>query len=317
VVNWLQKSHGWQVPAEALVFLPGVVSGFNLTCCAFTSPGDSALVPTPIYPAILKAPTNAGIGRDVTQLTQQPNGQYTVDFDALEAAITEHTRIFLLCNPHNPTGRVFRRDELERMAQICLRHNLLICSDEIYNDWVFDDRRHLPIASIDPEIGARTITLMGTSKSCNLAGIKCAVAVVENAELRRRLNAVREDLIPSVNALAYTAAVAGFRYAQPWQDAVLCYLEANRDFLVQYVRKHLPGIQVSKPEGTPLAWLDCRQAAIPNPPSEFFLQKASVALNDGEAYGRGGKGFVRLAFGCPRGLLRQGLDRMKEALRDL
>lgn len=317
VIDRLQKHFGWLVPAEALVFLPGVVNGFNLACRAFASPGDGALVSTPIYSAILSAPTNHGIQRHETQLTEQSDGQYIVDFDALEAAITERTRLFLLCNPHNPVGRVFRRDELEQMAEICLRHDILICSDEIHSDWVFSGHHHLPIASLDREVGTRSITLIGTSKSHNVAGIRCAVAIVENVDLRKKLEAARAGLVPSVSALAYTAAVAGFRHGQPWRDAVRGYLEANRDFLFDYVQSHLPGIKMSKPEGTPVAWLDCRQVAIPDNPFEFFLQKARVALRDGEIYGRGGKGFVRLSFGCPRELLLQGLDRMRGALGSL
>jgi len=314
IVNRLQRLYGWQVSEEALVFLPGAVTGFNLTCHAVTSPGDAVLVQTPVYSPILHAHANAGLTRDEMELTRQSDGRYTIDFDAFEATITARTRVFILCNPHNPVGRVFQRDELERMAEICLRHDIVICSDEIYSDWVFGGGRHLPIASLDPEIADRAITLIGTSKSHNIAGVKCGVAIVQNAELRKRLNAARMGLVPGVNVLEYTAALAAYRDGQPWQDAVLHYLEANHDFVFEYVNTHLPGVEMGKPEGTPAAWLDCRQAGIPGNPYEFFLQKARVALNDGGVYGRGGAGFVRLTFGCPRALLARGLDRMKKAL---
>jgi cystathionine beta-lyase len=317
VVERLRRFYGWRVSPEALVFLPGVVTGFNMACRAVTSPGDGVLVQTPVYPPILHAPANAGLTCDAMELTRQPDGHYTTDFDAFEAAITDRTQIFILCNPHNPVGRVFQREELERMAEICLRHDLVICSDEIHCDILFRGSRHVPIASLDPEIAARTITLMSPSKTYNICGVNCGVAIVENAELRARFNAVREGIVPGVTVLGYTAALAAYRDGQPWLDELLAYLAANRDFLLQYVAAHLPDITMSQPEGTFLAWLDCRQAGIQGNPYEFFLHEARVALNDGTPFGKGGEGFVRLNFGCPRSVLAEALDRMKAALATL
>ncbi|MCR4406738.1 MAG: PatB family C-S lyase [Anaerolineae bacterium] len=315
IVDRLRGLYGWQVSAEALIFLPGVVSGFNLACRAVASPGEGVLVQTPVYPPILKAPVNAGLIRDEMELTRQADGRYVVDYDVFEQTITDRTRIFILCNPHNPVGRVFRRDELERMAEICLRHHVVICSDEIHCDLVFQGSRHLPIAALAPEIAKRTITLMAPSKTYNIAGLNCAVAIVENDELRTRLLAVRAGLVGGVNIMGYTAALAAYRDGQPWLEEVLRYLEDNRDFLLRYVGEHLPGISMSKPEGTYLGWLDCRRAGIPGNPHEFFLREARVALNDGADFGQGGEGFVRLNFGCPRSTLVEALDRMKAALR--
>ena len=317
IVERLQRLYDWHVCPEAIVFLPGVVSGFNLACRAVTSPGDGMLVQTPLYYPILRLPETAGVTLNDMELTRQPDGQYEIDFDAFEAAITDRTRIFVLCNPHNPVGRVFRRDELERMAEICLCHDIVVCSDEIYCDQLFRGHRHLPIDSLDPEIADRTITLMAPSKTYNLPGLRCGLAIIQNQELRQKFEAARADIVPRPNVMGYSAALAAYRDGQPWLDQVMRYLETNRDFLLQYVESHLPGITMGKPEATYLAWLDCRQAGIPGNPHEFFLEKAKVALNDGPVFGRGGEGFVRLNFGCPRSTLEEALERLKEALMAL
>jgi len=317
IVERLADLYSWQVSPDALIFMPGVVPGFNLTCHTLTSPGEGVLIQTPVYYPILHAPPEAGLTNDEMELTRRSDGTYEIDFDLFEDTITEKTRIFILCNPHNPVGRVFRRDELERMAEICLRKKIVICSDEIHCDLLFDDNVHTPIASIDPEIGAQTVTLMAPSKTYNIAGLKCSVAIVENDDLRERLCNTYTGLMPGVNILGYTAALAAYRDGQPWLDAALAYLQMNRDVVRAYVEEELPGITMGKPEGTYLAWLDCRQAGIPGNPHEFFLQQAKVALNDGAAFGTGGEGFVRLNFGCPRSLLMEGLERIKEALLGL
>ena len=200
------------------------------------------------------------------------------------------------------------------MAEICLRHRVVICSDEIHCDLVFRGSRHVPVASLGPEVAAQTITLIAASKTFNVAGLKCAVAIVENAELRDRFCAARAGLVGSVGIMGYTATLAAYRDGRPWLDEAVRYLEGNRDLLLHYVAEHMPGIEVGRPEGTYLAWLDCRQAGLPGNPHEFFLQQAKVALNDGGPFGKGGEGFVRLNFGCPRATLAEALDRMQQAM---
>jgi cystathionine beta-lyase len=317
LVERFQRLYGWQVDPRALIFLPGVIAGFNQATHAVTTPGDGVLAQTPVYSPILRAPGNASCTLDEMELTRQPDGSYAVDFDSFEAAITERTRIFILCNPHNPVGRVFRRDELERMAEICLKHNLVICSDEIHCDLLFSGQRHLPIASLSPEIEAHTITLMAPTKTYNVAGIHASVAIIPDPELREQFRAAQAGLVPHPGTMGYTTMLAAYRDGQPWLDAVLRYLEANRDLLVEYVNMRLPGITTHWPEGTYLAWLDCRQAGIPGNPHKFFLEQAQVAMNDGATYGRGGEGFVRLNFACPRSTLSQALEQMRQALLTL
>jgi cystathionine beta-lyase len=250
------------------------------------------------------------------ELTRQSDGRYEIDFDLFEAAISDRTRIFILCNPHNPVGRVFTQVELERMAEICLRHDVWICADEIHCDLVFPDHPHVPIATLAPEIAQRTITLMAPSKTYNTAGLKCSVAIIENAELRKEFLAAQRGLVPWVNLLGQVAALAAYRHGREWLQQVLDYLASNRDFVMDYVNQRLPGLHMAQPEGTYLAWLDCRAAALPDSPHKFFLEEAKVAMNDGAVFGRGGEGFVRLNFGCPRATLQDALARMERALAE-
>jgi cystathionine beta-lyase len=317
IVDRLSRLYGWEVSPEALIFLPGVVTGFNLACHAVTSPGDGVLAQTPVYAPILRAAGGAGLTNDEMELTRCSDGHYEVDFDLMSETISDRTRIFILCNPHNPVGRVFRRDELERMAELCLRHDIVICSDEIHGDLILSGHHHLPIASLAPEIADRTITLLAPSKTYNIPGLMCSLAIVQNAALREKLECTHRNLVHGANILGYTAALAAYRDGQLWLDEVLGYLEANLDLLVQVLASQLPGISMSRPEGTYLAWLSCHQAGIPGNAHEFFLEKARVALNDGALFGRGGDGFVRLNFACPRAVLTEALDRMGEALLGL
>ena len=211
-------------------------------------------------------------------------------------------------------GRVFEKSELEHLAKICLHHDIVICSDEIHCDLVFQGHPHVPIASLAPEIAAQTITLFAPSKTFNVAGLSCSVCVVQDPKLRVKMQKAGRGLVSHVNILGYVAALAAYRDGQEWLDALLVYLEANRDYLLEYVATHLPGIKCRKPEGTYLAWLDCREVGIPGNPHEFFLEQARVALNAGTVFGEGGDGFVRLNFGCPRATLTEALDRMRAAI---
>jgi cystathionine beta-lyase len=315
-VDRLQKRYGWTVSPEAVVMIAGVIPGFNVACHALTKPGDGLLMQVPVYPPILRSPGNHELTRDEVPLARDRDGRYAVDLDAFRGAIHARTRAFLLCNPHNPVGRVFTRDELMGMARICLERDLPIIADEIHCDLLYQGQRHVPMASLGPEIERRTITLMAPSKTFNLAGLKVSVAVIPNASLRERFLAARGDYVQAqVNVLGYAAAFAAYRDGDAWLGELMRYLEANRDYLADYVRRHLPGVTMTPPEGTYLAWLDCRNAGpAAADPFTFFLERAKVAFNDGALFGRGGQGFVRLNFGCPRSILTEGLERMRRAL---
>ncbi len=323
LVERLQRLYGWTVAPEAFLFLPGIVTGFNQAVRAVTAPGDGVLLHTPVYHPMLYAPENSGCTMEAVELTRRPDGRYTVDYEAFEAAITERTRIFLLCNPQNPTGRVFYRDELTRMAEICLARGVVICSDEIHCDLVFSGHEHVPIASLSPEVAARTITFMAPSKTYNIAGIKASVAIIEDEALRTQFEKTGRGLVPHVDVMGFTAMLAAYQEGQPWLDAVLTYLEANRDYLFDFVSTRLPGVSMTALEGTYLAWLDCREflstaqaarATGTTNAADFFLKEAEVALADGAIFGKGGEGFVRLNFACPRVTLVEALTRMERAL---
>ncbi len=313
IAERLGRLYGWDVSPEAVAFQPGVVLGFNRACQVAGARGDAVLVQPPVYPPILAAPGLHGMIRQESALVRGPDGRYEIDFTAFEGAITHHTRLFILCNPHNPVGRVFQRRELEKMAEICLRKNVLICSDEIHCDLVFKGSQHIPIASLAPEVARRTITLMAPSKTYNVAGLHCSFAVIPDPGLRRKLRTAEPPWFPEVNALGFAAALAAYKGGQEWLDQVLGYLEANRDLVRQFVAQELPGIDTTSPEATYLAWLDCRGSRISEDPYRFFLEKARVALSDGVRFGESGRGFVRLNFGCPRSTLVEALDRMKTA----
>ena len=299
LVTRLQERYAWSVPAEAIVFVPGLVVGLNVATHAVAQPGDGVLVQTPVYRPILDTPGSAGQVLQPMALTRQADGRYPLDPELMAATITDRTRTFTLCNPHNPVGRVFTREELTTMAELCLRHDLTIISDEIHCDLLFSGAQRIPIASLSPELAARTITLIAPSKTFNIAGLYCSAAIIPDPELRRRFKAAAAGIVPSVNLMAFVAALAAYRDGGPWLTECLRYLEGNRDYLMRYVAEHLPGITMSPMEGTYLAWLDCREAGIGGKPAEFFLKRARVGLNDGAWFGEEGKGFVRLNFGCP------------------
>jgi len=249
-----------------------------------------------------------------------------VDFDVFERAVNSggaQTGMFLLCSPHNPTGQVYSPQDLLRMAEICLKNETVICSDEIHSELLLGGdstsaqggARHIPIASLDPEIADRTITLIAPSKTFNVAGLFCGFAIISNPELLKHYKEIVEQMAMHVNSLGLAAAQAAYSGAcDDWLRALRVYLTGNRDFLVETVKREFDGIRITVPEATYLAWLDCRELNLVPSPHKFFLERAKVALNDGAEFGLGGDGFVRLNFGCPRKTLEEALERMKAAL---
>ncbi len=313
----LERLYGWRVTPEQIVYVPSLVVAINLLCRAVGAPGDHVLTLTPAYPPFLSAPGFHDRVCDTLELTREVQGttlSYRLDLEAFASALQPRTRLFLLSNPHNPVGLMYDPATLRGMAEACLRNDTLICSDEIHCDLVLETKRHTPIATLDPEIAARTITLLSPSKSFNLPGLGCGFMVVPGAELRARLARASAGIVPYVNAMGYAAALAAFEAGEPWLEALRAYLSANRDFYLGYLREHMPRLRTTAPEATYLAWIDCREAGIADNPYRFFLERARVALSDGTAFGPGGEGCVRLNFGCPRALLAEGLERMRAAL---
>ena len=316
ICKHLEERHHWRVDPEKINFISGVVTGFTHAIYSLTDPGDTILIQTPAYPPFLAAPHATGRQCLINELVQEADGRYVVDFDDFESKIASGVRLFILCNPQNPTGRVFRQDELERMADICLRHETLICSDEIHSDLTYPGEHHIPIASLSPEIAQSTVTYFAPSKTFNVAGFSTSVYVAENPKIQNTLSKSMHFLLGHPNILGLHAARAAYQHGGEWLADMIAYLRANRDFLADFVRDELDGISMWKPEGTYLGWLDCRELGLDASPQAFFLQKAWVGLNDGADFGAVGEGFVRLNFGCPRALLEEGLTRMKTALAE-
>jgi len=314
LVARMQDAYGWRISPEHIVYLPGVVQGFNLACLAFAGNNERVVVQSPVYPLLINAPHETGRESAEVGFTQDASGNYRVDWQVFGEEMQHSARLFILCNPQNPLGRVFTRHELERMAGVCLQAGTIICSDEIHCDLVYQGYRHIPIAALAPEVAERTVTLMAPSKTFNLAGLQCSFAIIQNEALRRQFLGASRGLLSHLNLLGCTAAIAAYTEGQPWLEALMGYLKENRDTLITFVREHMPHIRVSVPEGTYLAWLDCRAVPGLQKPYSFFLKHARVALSDGKPFGPPGDGHVRINFGCPRAVLLEALGRMKQAL---
>jgi cystathionine beta-lyase len=302
--------YGWTISPADIVFLPGVVPGFNQALKAVTKPGDRLVIETPVYPPILTANENWGLARVEVPVGPVAAGS-SVDLDRLTAACRD-AAAFLLCNPHNPSGRVRTRTELAAMADACLASGATIISDEIHCDVVYSGHRHVPIASLSPEIARRTVTLMAASKTYNIAGLKTAYAIIPDPELRHRFAAANLGMSEGANVLGLVATEAALRHGRPWKAEVLAYLEANRDHLVARLAREIPEIRVSSPDATYLAWLDCTTLELGDA-YRFFLDSGKVAFNPGSSFGADDH-HVRLNFGCPRALVDDGIDRMVRAL---
>lgn len=312
LVRHLWITYAWRIQPEDLVFLPGVEPGVNMALHALVPSGASVAVQTPNYSPLLDAPAHWQLPRIDLPLKVDAHGEYPTDIPALEVALKEAGAL-LLSNPHNPLGKVFSGEELQLIADACVRNDVLLICDEIHADILFDGRRHIPIASISPQIAARSVTLMSASKAWNIAGLKTAFAVIQNADLRQRFNAGRLGLVDSVNALGLDATQAAYRDGADWLRQVMAYLQDNRDYLADAIRTRLPGIQMHLPQSTYLAWLDCSALGLDDP-QRFFLEQAKVALSAGLEFGDDCGQFVRLNFGCPRDMLEEGISRMERSL---
>lgn len=314
IQSHLVRLYQWEVAAEDIIMLPGVIVGFNLAAQALAKPGGSLVIQTPVYMPFLDVARNAGLRDSSVDLLEDEQGCYSVDWQKFEAAIADNASLFLLCNPHNPVGRVYTAEELTRMADICLKYEVPIVSDEIHSDLIFSGHHHTPIALLSPEINQRTITLMAPSKTFNVPGLGCAFAIIQNPELRKLFNNTRRGLVGGANGFGMVAAQAAYTEGQTWLTQLLHYLEGNRDALVAYVHDNLPLARITVPEGTYLAWVDLRAYNLEPSPCEYLIKHAKVGLNDGAAFGKSGTGFVRINFACPRNILMEGLEKIRIAL---
>lgn len=308
VIEYARAHYGWAVEADWFVWLPGLVQGLNLACRAVGQVGDAVLTATPVYPPFLRAPGLAG--RELITVPLEDKGDYWGwDFAKLEAAITPTTRLLLLCHPHNPVGRAWNRLELDTLLGIARRHNLVVCSDEIHCDLLLDDGlQHTPFASLDPDFASQTITLLAPSKTWNLPGLGCSLALIPDPALRARFRREMAGLVPSVNLFGYIAAEAAYRDDGRWHAELLGVLRVNRALLADAFAGS--PLKLTIPQATYLAWIDARSIDAENPLPQF--EALGVGLSDGRDFGF--PGYLRLNFGCPTATLQQALARIAPLL---
>jgi cysteine-S-conjugate beta-lyase len=308
--------YGWKVQPESVVPVTGIVSGFNVAARAFGSPKKGYLVQPPVYNEFHEVKNNVGIPQIDAPFVKRVRGNilsYETDWDLFEKQVKK-VSMFLLCNPHNPLGIIFSRKDLSRMAEICLENNVLIVADEIHSELLLDGKKFTPMAKLSREIANNTITLIAPSKTFNVPGLFCGFAIISNKELHDEYVKMVEHLRLHVASLGLHAAQVAFSgQCDDWLRELRSYLTDNRDYLVDYVTKNMPGVRITIPDATYLAWLDFTQLNLEKSPFEFFFEKAKVALSDGAIFGE--KGHVRLNFGTSRRILQQALDRMQKALR--
>lgn len=311
VVAYLKRCHGLEVEKDWIVWLPGLVQGLNLVCRAAGKPGDAVMVNAPVYPPFLSAPVYSDMERQAVPL-HWDGDRYTFDFAAMEAAVTENTKLFILCNPHNPVGRVFSKEELEKLVDFCEAHDLWLCSDEIHCDLILDQGvDHVSTLALGARAAKCTVAFFSASKTYNLPGLACAYAVIPNSKLRRAFQRVCRGVITEVNCFGYVGTTAAYRHGEAWRQQLLTYLRGNRDLLYATMENLHPGVRLRPMESTYLAWMDFRELGL-DAPFQYF-EGYGVGLSNGVDFGAE-TGFLRLNFGCSRATLQEGLKRIQGAI---
>jgi len=318
VQSWMKQRHGWDVQREWLLYGPGVVPSLVMAILSFTQSGDGVAVQSPVY-----FPFFSVIRDNDRTIVNNPlelrNGRLSIDFDHLECCLDEGVKLLLFCSPHNPGGTVWRRDELERLGEICKRKGTMILSDEIHSDLIFHGHHHIPLASLSRDLSGRTVTLISPSKTFNISGLLASVAIIPDPILRRQFQITLQRLhwnTPNIFSIA--AFEAAYRQGKAWLNQLLAYLEINLNFLMDFFGTDIPEIKVIRPEGSYLAWLDCRALGMSGSELRtWMIGKAKVALNDGSLFGEGGEGFQRINIACPRPVLTEALERIRDAVNHL
>ncbi len=316
----MEKLYGWKIKPEAVVAVTGIVSGFSVAARIACTSGKGVLVQPPVYNEFHELKNNLGISQIDAPLLKRVNGNilsYEIDWDVFEKQVKQ-AGMFLLCNPHNPLGIIFSRKDLLKKAELCIKNNVLIVSDEIHSELLLNDNKFTPLAKLSAEIAKHTITLIAPSKTFNVAGLFCGFAIITDKNLRARYEKEVEHLRLHVSSLGLLAAQTAFSgECESWLKELRRYLTGNRDFIVEYVTAYMPEIRLTVPDATYLGWLDCTQLDLKESPYDFFLTHAKVAFSDGAKFGIGGEGHLRLNFGTSRKMLEQGLERMRKAIKSI
>jgi cysteine-S-conjugate beta-lyase len=324
IVQRMAERYNWQIKPEWLVFLPGMVLTLNVIAQVVGKAGDGVLMNTPVYGPFLNVPPHRQrFPQQVEMCRVNDDAQtfhYEIDFDAFEAAITKQTSLYYLCDPHNPVGKAFSKAELERLAEICLKHGVTIAADAIHCDLLLGDTKHIPLASLSNEIAEKTITMIAGTKTFNVPGMPCSVAVIPNDELRTKISNWMQPSGYHVDIMSFEMLLGAYRDGEEWLNQLRAYLTANRDLAVSFLQEHLPTLPTTVPQATYLQWVDCSALELPgeyDSPQAFFAKEAKVALSPGSFFGKSGQKFVRLNLGTQRAVLLEALERMKTAVDKL
>lgn len=314
IKNWMKKRHNWDIKANWISFSPGVVAGFNLAIQQFTSPGDKIIIQPPVYFPFAHSVRDTG-RQIVDNPLQLKDGRLCIDFEDFEAKITPEVKMLILCNPHNPGGSVWKKEELKRLSEICLKNNILVVSDEIHADIVFSPSKHVPYASVSEEAAQNSITVTSHSKTFNVAGLTTSYVIIPNKKLLFDYNkALNIPHLGMGNIFGTQALVAAYNSGEDWLGELNVYLKQNIDLVNDFFTQNMPKFKVIVPESTFLIWIDCREAGWEMKQiTSFFLNDAKVAVNEGSLFGDNGKGFIRLNIGCSKLIVQQALNQIKEA----
>ena len=319
IIDWIRSHHNWDVKPEWLSFIPGIVKGIGLVINVFTKPDEKVIIQPPVYHPFRLTPE--GNRREVVfnPLRRREDGYYDMDFDNLEKVCDDKCRVLVLCNPHNPAGLCWSVDTLKRLADFCYEHHIIVISDEIHSDMALFGNRHVPFASVSEHAADISITFGAPTKTFNMAGIVSSYSIVPNGDLRERFYGwLKANELAEPTLFAPIATIAAFRKGEEWRKQMLAYGEENVNFVENYCKEHIPGIRPLRPQASFLVWLDCNGLGLNHEQLlDLFIDKAHLALNDGEMFGPGGEGFMRLNIGTPRAVLRQALDQLTEAVKNL
>lgn len=314
VTQWMQQQHNWKIKNEWILYSPGVVPSLNLAVLTYTSPGDKIIVQPPVYYPFFNAVKDHNRELLYNTLILQ-EGRYHINWNELESQASDpRTSMILLCSPHNPGGRVWTKQELEKLTNICLKHNVLIVSDEIHADLVFHPHRHIPTASLSKEVSDITITLNAPSKTFNLAAFATSYIIISNGKLRIKMKRTIEHLhLGMGNMMGNIALEAAYTKGTPWLESLLSYLNTNIDYTIDYINKYIPGITPMRPEATYLLWMDFKKKGL----TEQALQKkliedVKLGLSNGSQFGPGGSGFQRINLGCPLSVIKKALSQLQK-----
>ena len=318
ICDWIAEHHGWEVKSEWISYIPGIVKGIGMVINVFMKEDEKVIIQPPVYHPFRLVPQKNHREVVFNPLRELPEGGYEMDFENLEAVCDDKCRILILSNPHNPAGIVWPRETLERLASFCHSRGIIVISDEIHCDMALFGNRHIPFASVSPEAAACSITFGAPSKTFNIAGIVSSYSVVPNDELRMRFHEWMEaNEMNAAPLFSPIATIAAFRKGEEWRKQMLEYVEGNINFLTDYCREKMPEIKPLRPQASFLVWLDCRSLGLDHDQLiDLFINKAGLALNDGEMFNPGGQGFMRLNVGTPRKILKSALDRLHKAISE-